>query len=768
MAQDGSSETSARSDEKSANGAEPTSAAPPPAHAKDDVKEGLRKAVAAANQTPGKKAAPAAKKKAAVAKPKAAPAAASDKTPAKKAAKIATPKTAKKAAKKAAAKKAPARKKAPAKKAAPAQKSTQKPTQKSVQKPKPRPAARAVAPDAVAREAAAKLAAAAPNGARKDDDSARAKPIIEDFDSLSEYLVEITGKIQDVIREFFVHHPELQVVKGDASPDPLNLADAAKEMMNSLAADPGTVMERQFRLWGDFAKLMGVMSRRWAGEDVEPAVEPAPGDKRFRHAAWSDNPMLDFVKQSYLTYANWLNETVDQLDGMNDYEKKRATFYTKQFVDAIAPSNFAMLNPEVVEATIESKGENLLKGLKNLLEDLDRGHGALSIRQADLDHFKLGENVATTPGKVVFQNDIMQVIQYDPTTLDVGRRPLLIFPPWINKFYILDLQPENSFIKWMVDQGRTVFLVSWVNPGPELKDKTFIDYIHEGLFEALGATKAATGEDDVDAIGYCIGGTMLSTALSLMAKRGDDRIKTATFFTAQADFSEAGDLLLFVDDTQLDAIEKQMDAAGGVLEGRAMATTFNMLRSNDLIWSFVIDNYMKGKDPAKFDLLYWNSDSTRMPKGVHLFYLREFYQKNRLASGTMVVDGETLDLGAVDIPIFMQAGETDHIAPPNSIYKTARSFGGENVQYMLAGSGHIAGVVNHPRKKKYHHSVNTALPDTLGAWKENAERHPGSWWAHWMGWLNENSPGRVPARTPGDGALDPIEDAPGSYVKVKS
>ncbi len=598
------------------------------------------------------------------------------------------------------------------------------------------------------------------------------RKLIEDFDALSEYVTDVTGKSQDVIREFFVKNAEaMNVASGQQSSDPLNVSEAFQQMMSALAGDPKTLMQRQFNLWGDYAVLMATMGRRMAGEEVAPAIEPEPGDKRFTHTAWRENPMLDFVKQSYLTYARWLKATVHQLDGMEDHDKRKAEFYTQQFIDAIAPTNFPALNPEVIDATIESKGENLLKGMKNLLEDLDRGDGSLSIRQADLDHFKIGVNVATTPGKVVYQNEIMQVIQYDPATEEVAKRPLLIFPPWINKFYILDLQPANSFIRWMIAEGRTVFVVSWVNPAPRLAKKTFEDYIKEGCFAALDAVRRATGEEEVDAIGYCIGGTMLSTALALMATRGDARIRSATFFTAQADFKESGDLLLFVDDAQLDAIEKQMDAAGGVLEGRAMATTFNMLRSNDLIWSFVIDNYMKGKDPAKFDLLYWNSDATRMPKDVHLFYLREFYQKNRLAKGEMSIDGERLDLGDIDIPIFMQAGETDHIAPHNSVYRTARLFASKDnsdVTYMLAGSGHIAGVVNHPDKKKYHHSINEALPASLDDWKAGAARHPGSWWPYWIEWLNKISPDKVPARWPGDGDLAPIEDAPGSYVKVKA
>ncbi len=607
--------------------------------------------------------------------------------------------------------------------------------------------------------------------ATQDDPLDPRSSIFQDFDALTEYLTDVSGKSRDVIADFFASNPDLRQATGQLPADPLNVGDAFQEMMKGLAADPGTVMQRQFNLWGDYAKLMSIMSRRMAGESVKPAIEPDSDDRRFSHAAWNDNPMLDFVKQSYLIGGKWLEKTVHDLEGMDEHEKAKAEFYTRQFIDACAPSNFAMLNPEVVDATIESKGENLLKGLKNLIEDIDRGHGKLAIRQADLEHFKLGENIATTPGKVVFQNQIIQLIQYEPTTGDVAKTPMLVVPPWINKFYILDLQPSNSFIKWLVDQGRTVFVISWVNPDPSLREKTFEDYIRQGLFEALDAVIKATGEESADTIGYCIGGTMLSMAMAYMAKTGDKRINSATFFTAQADFKESGDLQLFVDDAQLDAIEKQMDAAGGVLEGRAMATTFNMLRSNDLIWSFVIDNYMKGKDPAKFDLLFWNSDATRMPKNVHLFYLREFYQHNRLAKGELVMDGETLDLGDVDVPIFMQAGETDHIAPHNSVYRTARHFaskGNKNVTYMLAGSGHIAGVVNHPDKNKYHHSINTSLPETLAVWKDGAERFPGSWWPHWIEWLDGVSPGATKARQPGDGQLTIIEDAPGSYVKVKA
>ncbi len=691
-------------------------------------------------------------------------------TPEKTAKKKATPtrkatkrKTTGNGAAKPAARKTPTRKTAKAKptaKKAAVKKEPVNPAQRQQEAAK-KPIAR-TATDNAATDNAAEDNAAEDNAAEDIP-----KSLYADFDSLSEYVTDITGKSQEVLKDFLSQHPEYGAISGEMVIDPLNVGEALQELVKGMSMDPGTVMQRQFKLWGDYAKLMANTQRRLAGEKIKPAATPAPGDKRFRHEAWDTNPMLDFVKQSYLIASNWLVDTVEGLEGLDEHEHKKAVFYTKQFADACSPTNFAMLNPEVVEATLESRGENLLRGFQHFLEDLDRGDGKLAITQADTDHFKLGENVATTPGKIVFQNDIIQLIQYEPMTEKVAKRPLLILPPWINKYYILDLQPQNSFVRWMVEQGRTVFLVSWVNPGPELRNKTFQDYIQEGLFAALDGVEKASGEKHVDAIGYCIGGTMLMTALALMAKRGDDRIKSATFFTAQGDFTEAGDLQIFVDDAQLDAIAKQMDAGGGVLEGRAMATTFNMLRSNDLIWSFVIDNYLKGKDPAKFDLLFWNSDATRMPKNVHLFYLREFYQNNRLAKREMVIDGEQLSLGDISIPVFMQAGETDHIAPARSIYNTAKLLGG-NTHYMLAGSGHIAGVVNHPAKNKYHHATNDSLPATIEEWQSGAQKHPGSWWPHWIAWLNQVSPGKVKARTPGEGKLAIIEAAPGSYVKVRA
>ena len=415
-----------------------------------------------------------------------------------------------------------------------------------------------------------------------------------------------------------------------------------------------------------------------------------------------------------------------------------------------------------------SRGENLTRGLQNLMNDLEAGHGRLALRQTDTAGFQVGKDLATAPGQVIFQNDVMELIQYAPATETVKQRPLLIAPPWINKFYIMDLREKNSMIRWLTEQGFTVFLISWVNPGPELKDKTFSDYMHEGLFAALHAIEAATGETSVNAVGYCVGGTLLASALAWLEAEGQaDRIASATFFAAQTDFEQAGDLLLFIDEYWLKEIERIMDAQGGVLDGRSMADTFNLLRSNDLIWSFVVNNYLLGRQPQAFDLLFWNSDQTRMPKALHLWYLDNLYRNNRLSRGELELDGHTLDLGAVKTPVYMQASREDHIAPYPSVYRGAKRFGGP-VRFMLAGSGHIAGVINHPAAGKYQHWTNDKLPKTVEAWIKGAKEHPGSWWADWRDWLYERSGDDVPARTPGDGKLKPICPAPGRNVLVRS
>jgi polyhydroxyalkanoate synthase subunit PhaC len=548
--------------------------------------------------------------------------------------------------------------------------------------------------------------------------------------------------------------------------DPLNLSGAFMDLLRGMVADPAAIMEAQFSLWRDYMNLWERTARRMMGGDADPVIAPQPGDRRFRDKEWQENQVFDFIKQSYLLTASWLQNSVARVEGLDPRSRRRIEFYTKQFADAMAPTNFVLTNPEVLRATLQSNGENLVRGLNNLLEDLDRGQGQLSIRQSP-DVFKVGENIATTPGKVIFRNALIELIQYEPSTKEVHERPLLIFPPWINKFYILDLRPENSFIRWAVAQGYTVFVTSWVNPVAHLVRKTFEDYMREGIFAALDAVALATGVKDPNVIGYCIGGTLLSATLAYMAEKGDDRVRSATFFAAQADFSEAGDLQIFIDDVQLEALQEQMEAAGGILEGNRMATTFNMLRANDLIWSFVVNNYLLGRDPMPFDLLYWNSDTTRMPEATHLFYLRKFYKENALARGKLVLGGVTLDLSKVKVPIYLQSAKEDHIAPYRSVYKTTQLVKGP-VRFILAGSGHIAGVINPPAAKKYQYWTNEKLPPKIEDWIAGATEHPGSWWPDWDAWLAPQSGKMIAARKPGDGKLKPLCDAPGTYVKVKA
>jgi polyhydroxyalkanoate synthase len=416
---------------------------------------------------------------------------------------------------------------------------------------------------------------------------------------------------------------------------------------------------------------------------------------------------------------------------------------------------------------MDTGGESLVRGIENFAADLRRGGGELAIAQTDYEQFEIGRNVATAPGKVVFKNELIELLQFSPTTEQVHQIPLVIFPPWINKFYILDLRPENSMIRWLTSQGITVFLASWVNPDPSLSTKTFEDYMRKGVYEGTAAAMQQAGAPNVNAVGYCIGGTLLAVSLAHMAAKGVQPVASATFFAAQQDFSEAGDLLLFANESWLKELERKMDEGQGVLSGQAMAETFNVLRSNDLIWSFFVNNYLMGKDPKAFDLLFWNSDQTRMPKTLHLFYLRKFYMENAFSKGELVIDGIKLDLSKVKTPIYMQSSKEDHIAPARSVYKSAKLFGGP-VTFMMAGSGHIAGVINPPAAMKYQHWVNDALPATLEEWQAGAVEHAGSWWPNWIEWLKARSGPLVPARDPSAGPLPVLGDAPGEYVKVKS
>jgi polyhydroxyalkanoate synthase len=586
---------------------------------------------------------------------------------------------------------------------------------------------------------------------------------------LAQTMSGIAEQSRRLVSEFLARNQE----NLDAGPDPFNVGRAFYEMTTRLMADPQKLIQAQMSLWQDYMNLWQNTARRMMGQESEPVIAPTKDDRRFKDAAWQDNQLFDFIKQSYLLTARWMQNTVDDVDGLDTKTANKIDFYTRQFVDAMAPSNFVMTNPEVLRATIESRGENLVKGLQNLLHDLERGKGKLSISMTDYEAFEVGRNIAVTPGKVVYQNDLLQLIQYMPATAKVAKRPLLVIPPWINKYYILDLKPQNSFVKWAVEQGLTVFVVSWVNPDEKLAKKTFTDYMLEGPLAALDAVEKATGEKTANVIGYCLGGTLLASTLAyLAAKKKSDRIASATFFTTMVDFAEAGELSVFIDEAQLDSLEEKMNERG-YLEGSEMATTFNMLRANDLIWSFVINNYLLGKEPFPFDLLYWNSDSTRMPAAMHSFYLRSMYQNNLLSKpGGITLDGVPIDLTTIRTPCLILSTREDHIAPWKSTYAATQLYKGP-VKFVLAASGHIAGVVNPPAANKYGHWIGKEkngadYPVNPEEWLAKAENRPGSWWPEWRKWLKTYDDGEVAARQPGDGKLKTIEDAPGSYVSVKA
>ena len=578
-------------------------------------------------------------------------------------------------------------------------------------------------------------------------------------------MADIAERSQRIVGEWLKRQGESRA--GDRpGADPYNIGNAFMEMTARLMANPAHLMQAQMGFWQDYMTLWQNTARRMMGQESTPVINAASGDRRFKDDAWKDNEVFDFIKQSYLLSARFVQDVVTQVDGMEPKTAQKVDFYSRQFVDAMSPSNFLMTNPEVLRKTAETGGENLLKGLNNLLGDLERGKGKLHIKMTDMDAFTLGENIGISPGKVVYQNDLMQLIQYAPTTEKVLKRPLVIAPPWINKFYILDLRPRNSLVRWAVSQGHTVFVISWVNPDEKLAEKNFEDYMREGYLAALDAIEAATGEREVNAIGYCLGGTLLASTLAWMAVKGDDRIKTATFFVTMMDFREAGELGVFIDEEQLTALEEKMNKRG-YLEGSEMATTFNMLRANDLIWSFVVNNYLLGNHPFPFDLLYWNADSTRMPAKMHSFYLRKMYQENLLAvPNGITLDGEPIDLGKIQTPAYFLSTREDHIAPWKSTYRGTQLLGGPK-RFVLAASGHIAGVVNPPEGGKYSHWINEAQAPDPEAWFAGATEMAGSWWPDWHRWILSHGKAQVKARQPGDGKLAPIEDAPGTYVKLR-
>jgi polyhydroxyalkanoate synthase len=556
------------------------------------------------------------------------------------------------------------------------------------------------------------------------------------------------------------------VVSGvsSAATDELGIAKAYMDLYSRMLSNPMAMAAASASMMADYLQLWQSSWVRMFGVQAPPVAEPGKGDARFKDADWSSNFLFDYIKQSYLIAAQHIQRAVAQVDGLSPESQKKVAFFTRQYVDALSPTNFAHTNPQVLRETLSSGGQNLLKGLANLLADIEKGEGSLRISMTDESAFQLGRNVATTPGKVVFQTELMQLIQYQPSTAEVWRTPLVIIPPWINKYYILDLRPTNSFIKYAVDQGHTVFVLSWVNPDARLAQKDFEDYMQQGPLAALEAVEEATGERKVNFIGYCLGGTLLGATLGFLSQKNElKRVNSATFFVSLLDFSQPGELGVFIDEAQVDNLEKKMNQRG-YLEGSEMASTFNLLRANDLVWSFVINNYLLGKSPFPFDLLYWNADSTRMPARMHSFYLRNMYIKNRLGvPGGITLAGVPIDLSKVDVPAYFISTAEDHISPWKTTYKGSKYLAGD-VRFVLGGSGHIAGIINPPAAKKYHFWTNDARPASAGEWFKGATQHPDSWWDDWQAWMAaRNNDDKVPARIPANA----LEDAPGSYVMLR-
>lgn len=579
------------------------------------------------------------------------------------------------------------------------------------------------------------------------------------FASLAEGLQQNFQRVEETMREFGKSYESMDA-------DPFNLTSAYNEWLAVLAKNPQKLIEGNMAYMQESAALYQRSMLGFLGIETEPVIQEPKSDRRFRHEHWVEQPMFNAIKQSYLLTSHWMRSLVTDLDGLDEKTAQKVEFFTERYIDAMSPTNFAFTNPAVIEKAVETNGESLVHGLKNMLGDLERGKGQLQISMTDPSAFQLGENIAVTPGKVVFQNRMFQLIQYTPTTEKVFKRPLLVVPPWINKFYIMDLQPKNSMLRWFVEQGHTVFIISWINPDESYRDTTFQDYLQDGVITALDVVERVTGESDVNAIGYCLGGTLLTTTLAYLKVKGDERIKSATFFTTMLDFADPGELGVFIDDEQISALEGRMEKEG-YLEGSSMAGAFNLMRANDLIWSFYVNNYLLGNDPRPFDLLYWNSDSTRMPAKMHSWYLKNMYLENNLCKpGTISVDGVPIDISTIDIPVCFASTVEDHIAPWTATYAGAKHFAGD-VRFILGGSGHIAGIINPPEAEKYDYRVTDTLPDDPTQWAAEAEKHPGSWWPAWQSWIAPMSGEMVDARIPGSGKFKAIEDAPGSYVKVR-
>jgi polyhydroxyalkanoate synthase subunit PhaC len=580
--------------------------------------------------------------------------------------------------------------------------------------------------------------------------------------------MEMATKASDQAYRFWQKAANQETSNDDPSASIMNdFSKAFEELGEAFYRNPNKIIADQVQLMQKQQALFQSTALRFLGQEVEPVICPEKDDHRFKDADWTDNVMFDYIKQLYLLQSKSLTDMIGDADGLSEKSRQKVDYLMRQFVSALSPTNFAGLNPEVIRKTLETGGANLLDGMEQLLKDLDASQaGSLNVSMTDMNAFTIGKNVATTEGKVVFQTDMMQLIQYSPTTAKVQKRPLLVIPPFINKYYILDLREKNSYLKWLVDQGHTVFCISWVNPGPSLRNKNFEDYMIEGPVAALDAIEKATGEKDINAIGYCLGGTLLATTLSYLQKKKDERIKSATFLATLIDFKDPGEIGVFINDTAISALEKQMDAVG-YFDGRAMAFSFNTLRENDLFWSFFINNYLKGERPSAFDLLYWNSDSTNLPATMHSYYLRNMYLHNKLIEKDgLELAGVKIDLSAVKIPTYFLSTAQDHIARWKGTYDGAKSFSG-NTRFVLGGSGHIAGVINPPKANKYGYWTNDALPETADAWYQDAKQNDGSWWTDWQQWATKDDKAKVAKRIPGTGELKVIEDAPGSYVQAK-
>jgi len=586
---------------------------------------------------------------------------------------------------------------------------------------------------------------------------------LPDPSEMAKTYAEVAQRASRLLTQFI----EKKAAEGVQPPaDELGIARAFMDLSARLLANPYQLAQAQMNMMWDYFSLWQHSMLKMMGMPLAPVAAPDKGDRRFKDEDWEQHFLFDFMKQSYLIAARHIHDTVCCVEGLDEHTQQKVNFFTRQYIDALSPSNFAMTNPEVFRETVKSHGQNLIKGLNNLLEDVEKGDGQLRISMTDTEAFELGKNVAVTPGKVVFQNDLIQLIQYEPTTKDQFKRPLLIVPPWINKYYILDLREKNSLVKWATDQGHTTFIMSWVNPDERLAHKTFEDYLLEGSLAAVDAVEKITGEKEINAAGFCLGGTLLMSTLAYMAAKKDKRIASATFFTTLVDFSQPGELGVFLDEDAIEGLERKM-AERGFLEGSEMAGTFNMLRANDLIWSFVVNNYLMGKNPFPFDLLYWNSDSTRMPRAMHSFYLRNMYLYNRLREpGGITLNGVAIDIRKVKTPCYFISTIEDHIAPWKTTYLGAQLPGGP-VTFVLGGSGHIAGIVNPPSANKYGYWTNDQLPEDADEFLRGASQHAGSWWTHWNGWLGELNSAKVAAREPAKGPLKAIEDAPGSFVKFR-